>query len=331
MDREIINRFNDTILETALERFGIKKENINRLDGFESFIFNVKRDDKEFILKISYGKRRTKEMILGEIDFINYLNSKGLTVPSANLSLNNIYVEVIPCEDIYFTAVLYDKAPGGRVKKEQCNETLYYNMGRYLGKIHHLSKSYKPQNILRPNIFDESVPELDKLIPKEQKKIRRRAEELIEYFKALPSNNKSYGLIHVDFHYGNFFIHNNEIYLFDFDDCQYSFFIHDIAMAFFYTLPHNCVENEQINDGYKFLNSFLKGYFEENDLDKKWLNEIPYFLKLREFELYAVFNGMMDIYGENIWISNFMKDRKEKIENNVPYFDLDVNNIFGSK
>ena len=43
-----------------------------------------------------------------------------------------------------------------------------------------------------------------------------------------------------------------------------------------------------------FLENFMAGYNEENTLDGFWLNEIPFFLKLRDITLYTVFHKKFD-------------------------------------
>jgi Ser/Thr protein kinase RdoA (MazF antagonist) len=72
------------------------------------------------------------------------------------------------------------------------------------------------------------------------------------------------------------------------------------------------------------MHPFLEGYRRENPIDPFWFNQIPYFLKLREIDLYGVIHRSFDV--ENIndpWVSNFMNGRKERIEKNIPYVDFD--------
>ncbi len=68
----------------------------------------------------------------------------------------------------------------------------------------------------------------------------------------------------------------------------------------------------------------MNGYRKENQLDEGWLKEIPYFLKLREIDLYAVIHRSYDV--ENIdhpWVAMFMENRKQRIEDGVPFIDFD--------
>ncbi|MDO9027186.1 MAG: hypothetical protein Q7U87_04820, partial [bacterium] len=72
------------------------------------------------------------------------------------------------------------------------------------------------------------------------------------------------------------------------------------------------------------LPHFLEGYAQENRLDPKWLKEIPLFLKIREIDLYGAIHRSFDVNNiDNPWVAGFMKGRKEKIEQDVPYLDID--------
>jgi len=125
-------------------------------------------------------------------------------------------------------------------------------------------------------------------------------------------------------HGGNFFVDDGKITLFDFDDVLYGWYAYDVAMAFFYVLPHDCssVENKTFARG--ALDELLQGYEQSNHLDERWIAEIPRFLKLREIDLYIAIHRSMDVNHLDPWCDSFMKNRREKILNDVPYVDIPV-------
>ena len=69
---------------------------------------------------------------------------------------------------------------------------------------------------------------------------------------------------------------------------------------------------------------FLRGYGRTCS-HRWWLKEIPYFLKIREIELYAVIYRDFDLNDiDDEWCVRFMHDRKSRIpENDVPFVDFD--------
>lgn len=77
-----------------------------------------------------------------------------------------------------------------------------------------------------------------------------------------------------------------------------------------------------------FVKHFLRGYRAENQIDEGWLKEIPPFLNLREIELYTVILRCFGV--ENIdhpWVAIFVKDRKNRIGNKVPFVDFDFSTL----
>jgi hypothetical protein len=68
MEKAIRDLFNQNVLEAALNRYRIPLEDASMLDGFESFIFNARRDGVEYILRIGHSSRRSADLIQGEAE-----------------------------------------------------------------------------------------------------------------------------------------------------------------------------------------------------------------------------------------------------------------------
>ncbi len=327
MEPAIREQFNPAILDQAVARYGLEPGSAEALDGFESFIFKVQQQGAPRILRLSHSLRRTDQHIAGEADFINYLGRNGLRVPCVVPSLSGRLTETIAATNGCFIAALFEFAPGAPIHKDDWQPPFFEKMGHYLGALHRLSKAYAPAQRSRFSIFDDSPPMLDNFIPVGDAIIHRRAGDLIATLRKLPADESCFGLIHVDFHRGNFFVDGGEIILFDFDDCQYSWYAHDIAMALFYAIPHDCSKPEDIAFGHTFLRRFLAGYRAETAIDDAWMARIPLFLKLRELELYAAIHRSMDLNNLDPWCASFMAGRRRKLEADVPYFDLDMRQL----
>jgi Ser/Thr protein kinase RdoA (MazF antagonist) len=324
MDPKIIKRYNDDILHEAMQRFGIKENQIKLLDGFESFIYEFYRpQDGEFILRIGHSGRRSPELIAGEVDWINYLARGGANVSRAILSNQGKLVEAI--DDGHgeqFLATAFIKARGGPPWEIEWTPAFIEHYGWVIGRIHRLTKDYVPSNPAWRREEWDSPGNLDmeKWLPPSETVALQKFQELMRHFETLPKDRDSYGLIHQDAHGGNLFVHEGEITLFDFDDCVYSWFIYDIAMVLFYT----AMFKEDIA-GYTaaFMRDFLRGYSHENKLDPQWLAQLPYFLKLREIDLYALIHFSFDLETEDDpWVIGYMEGRKERIDAGLPYIDF---------
>lgn len=197
--------------------------------------------------------------------------------------------------------------------------------GETVGLMHRLTKSYRPPSpeLRRPDGMEDLVGFAEKFLPPSEKEIIHEWNRMLDYLYTLPKGNDEYGLIHQDLHGGNFFVDDDgNMTIFDFDDSQYFWFTHDIAMCLFYVVPHNCEKQEDLNNARLFLKHFMEGYRKENHLDQGWILEIPAFLRLREMDLYIAIHRSMDLNDLTPWCASFMKNRKEKILNKVPYVNI---------
>ena len=334
MEKFIRYIYNSEITTSALAHYEIDPENTTLLDGFESFIYNVHKEGREFILRIGHNSRRTADLVQGESEFINHLAKGSLSVPKVIPSLFGNLVETIPAEDgSQFLTTLFTKAKGKPPSRDTWAAPLFELMGCFMGKLHHLSKSFQPSQprFSRYDIerdFAEMYAIGKRNLPKEDEPILQAYLDTIQVIRQLPKGRENYGLCHVDFHSGNFFVsEDGDITLFDFDDCQYAWFIYDIAMALFYAIPHNCRTPKDLRMAETFLSHFWKGYLRENILEPNWLEAIPHFLRLREIDLYMVIHRSMDLENLDSWSASYMDHRREKILSQVPYCEINYMNI----
>ena len=329
MEKRIKERFNDAVLNDVISRYGIDSHQIRPLDGFESFMYEFQRDGNGYILRVGHSLRRSPDMIWGEVDWINYLAAGGAGVSRAINSADGNLVEVV--DDGYggaFLATAFEKAAGRPAWEVGWNTGLYENYGTLLGGMHALSKDYRPgvDSCTRPQWDDHIMLDIEDHLPPDQSLVLERFRTLMLHLQALPKDRDSYGLIHFDAHAGNMFIdEHGTITLFDFDDCNYSWYINDIAIVLFYKAmgADHTTEHAQ-----EFMTHFLTGYRRENYLDPLWLKEIPYFLKLREIDLYAIIHRSFDVHNlDDPWIARYMEGRRQLIEDGVPYLDFDFESL----
>lgn len=323
MDKRSRALYTDDILQEAVRRFGSQTVSVVTLDGFENFIYEIQVAGQPRILRIAHSLHRTPEMVAGEIDWLNFLADRGVSVPRALPSTGGALVEVLPAADgSVFSAVTFEKAPGSRPRREDWQNGLPKTLGELLGRMHALAKTYQVPDarIRRPDLFDDLEGFAARYLPAGEEAIIRKYDELLAYLHTLPATPGVYGLIHQDAHGGNFFVQDGRITLFDFDDCLYGWYAYDIAMALFYVLPLHCTEKDR-EFGRQFMLEFLSGYRLENDIDVEWLARIPHFLKLREIDLYVAIHRSMDVNNlDDPWCADFMRGRMPNIENDVPYF-----------
>lgn len=328
MDQLIKARYKVTILQKAMRRYGIAKDKIHALDAFESFIYEFERDSRAYILRIAHSSRRSESFILGEVDWINYLSAGGVSVATVIPPESGRLVEAIPDQrDGTFLATAFMKAQGGP-PWELWTPAIYETYGETIGRIHTLSKSYQPSHAgwKRPHWNDPLFEFVKRYLPESESAAKEKYKEICDHVHSLPKDRESYGLTHQDAHGNNLFVHEaGRIALFDFDECAYNWFVNEIAVILFHIVQdtedwHTFTE--------EFMSHVLRGYIRTCPFDSGWLKEIPYFLKIREIELYAVMHRDFDVDRiDDEWCARFMHHRKSRIENDVPYIDFDFESL----
>ncbi len=326
MEATVKSQFNQEILDRALSRYGIDPSEAEELDAFESFVYQCRHQGKDRILRISHSRRRPWESIAGEIDWLNYLFDRGMTVCRAVPSKSGDYCEILSDEREYFTAAVFERALGQPSNPEIWRPPLFEAMGAMMGRMHALTQAYKPGNsrFKRPQWHEAMAGMAEKFIPADQQTIIDKIDALNAETQRLPISPETYGLVHFDFHRGNFLVEDQgRIHLFDFDDSQCTWFADDIAIALFYAIPPDCSSSDDLAQASQFLTHFLAGYRSENQIPPEWLARLPLFLKRREMDVYTVVHRSADLNNLNGWTAQFMEDRAARIEEGVPFVDLD--------
>ena len=312
------------VLNDAAHRFGFETGDLKKLGSFESFVYEYENNGQAYILKITHSLHRTKNSILGELEWTNYLAANDVPVCRAIESKSGNLVEVIDVDGSYFLAYTVVKAPGQRIKSVNCRDSLIETWGQITGQMHALAKDYTPstEDKKRHHWYDDKAIVVENYLPVEQTMVIETANQLKAKLRHYPTSRDDYGLIHSDLHQGNFFVDNGRMTVFDWDDCHYNWYAYDIAIPVLYMLLDSAIGQDNLEYASHFMSHFMDGYRRENLIDRFWMSKIPDFLKLREIDLYSI------IYAEgafefNDWCRRYMDGRRQRIESHVPVIDLD--------
>ena len=277
-----------------------------------NFVYFATIENKEVVLRLTEPHHRKQHEIHSELDWINYLSGHHMKIASPVKTFSGSYIVELPGTQPYF-AVVFNKAPGSFLKDDvNLKDDIIKTWGQYVGRMHRLTKNYKPDSSIIPRQQweqDESLMMALRSHDKNDDLPYRRMNEILEWMRCLPKENPSYGLVHCDLHRGNFFVKNDQITAFDFDDACYQWFSYDIVA------PINSINNN-IDEGVfnlekeTALNMFLVGYNSENSLEKIWIDRIPIFDKYRAVLIY---HWIKTCIQENIFDSNGIDWAKKKL------------------
>lgn len=311
MEAEIKRLLNESIINDFSKNWATDLSQIKLLGDVENFVYEI---NNCFILRITHSSHRSKDLIQAELDWLKYLIDNELNVCTPILSKNNNYIETIDLDNGYFIACAFKKLTGYRLETNNQNDDIVKNLGNLVGNLHLLSKEYGPnKNFRRQQWFEESNNS-DYLIylPKSKVKIITEIEQINNKFMSLAKSKDSYGLIHADIHTGNFFINNNQIILFDFDDSCYSWYIYDIAIIIYSYLTLNDNINK-IDNIKRFTNTLIDSYMQVNktfDINISFLQDI---FRYRDLMLFVFVHKKWDVNNMN----NKQKEYYDKLENRI--------------
>lgn len=257
-------------------------------------IYFSELNGKPVVLRVTDSHHRNAAKLNAELEWLSFLVKSGMTVIQPIANENGNFIESTP--DGQFLGAVFSKAPGQPLDPQQLNYLFIEKWGAYLGKLHKLTLNYKDPSgkKLREQWFEESSVKLAlKSLDKADPLLSQRFNEIIEWLKSLPKSFDSFGLIHSDFHCGNFFVEDETIWAFDFDDSAYHWFAYDLIPA----LNSINYENEENNlglDKNEIKNSFLRGYLREHNLDKIWIERLPLFERFRAALMYFWLQTKLD-------------------------------------
>jgi Ser/Thr protein kinase RdoA (MazF antagonist) len=317
----------DRLIPKTAECYGLAPGELVNLGGFENFVFEV--SNHRLIIRITHTIRRSKNYILGELEFIRYLAENKVPVAFPVRSKNGEWVERIHYGDGDFLITAFQQAPGSEPGEGDLTDTFFEKWGRLTGQIHALTKGFRPSHptFKRQEWYEEDVLNFDKYIPAGQKLVHEMKQKLYSKLWDMPKNTDTYGLLHNDIHYGNIILNDGRLTLFDFDDCTYHWFVNDLAIAVHSILPGYDQEIHYGQIASRFLSKFMKGYRQQNDLGADWMGYIPDFLRLYDFVNYGIIHQTWDLNHLNSKQTEVIDRIRRRIEAETPLVEIDFGEI----
>lgn len=328
MEKWIRGLLTEEIKRKALKLFNIDARKFEEIRVFENFVYQYESNKTQYILRITHSSHRSMNQIQGELEFIDHLAKGGANVIVPVLSPDGEFVERIEAADgSEFYVISYIKALGEFIPYEKRTPEVFRLWGKTIGQMHRLTQKFFPSKpeFRRISWFEDDLYIPENNIHEEDFVIREKFHDLLNQIKKLPIEDNSYGLIHSDVHGGNIVWDGKNLKVFDFDDAMYQFLLSDLAIVFYYETQRWDLDDE---DRYslreraeQMISPLFEGYNEEHSLDKKWIKEIPTFIRLRDFVLYSVYSKKKDGLSEK-GAKNF-KEIGDRLRNGIDLFDMD--------
>jgi Ser/Thr protein kinase RdoA (MazF antagonist) len=314
-------------LKIAASLYGLSESDLHPMrGGHYAHVYHFRRDHKDYVLRLIPPNEEidaeAQESILA---WMACLSVHGASVPDPLPSTRNKLIEIIQTPEGDWMAMAFTRAEG--ILSEELHidrwvEPLFQTLGKAIGRTHAIARDNNPPAGARYPEWDKGGNLFNRKISNEHWLIEKQT-RVLEQIHALPKPSPAYGLIHGDLHFGNFFIDipAQVITLIDFDDCAFGWFSMDIAILLFDVLVLYSGHGKE-DYARKFLHNFLAGYQVENSLAGFWLEQLPLFLKLLEINVYDMVARFYPDESDG-WSMKFMLGRKERLESDLAYVDLD--------
>ncbi|MGD6856022.1 phosphotransferase enzyme family protein [Bacillus infantis] len=283
--------------------------------GFHNEVFYDKYNNR--IIRISANGKSAEE-VRQELQWMDFLHRNGipLSKPAKEIELDAGLVKA------HFEFVRGN--PVDVTNPDRWNERNFEQFGRILGRMHALSKEYRIEGNRRP-VWTKENPDVFGIRDGLAGWLREEYDRLMEDLQPYKLSLDTFGLIHNDFHQGNFIVRENgEIVVIDFDECACNWFAQDLAVLFYHAYwQQDSFIGEAEAFSTRFMHHVFSGYQSETELHPDIIVQIPIFLKLREIFLYQLFHRKWDKAHLEDWQEYTLQDLKRKIKDREPYAGID--------
>lgn len=287
------------ILPAIAAHLGVDPSSFRFLGHSQNAVYEFAHaDQRAKILRITASSHRSTAEIQSELDWVQYLQDSGLPVcppvPQAEGSL----VHSIPGTSETFHCVVFEKAIGRPLEKDDLGPDLYHRHGAALGAIHAASKGYPPARLNPRRKWDEEryfTTDIDRCLPEVARDpIRKTFAALKTEAKSHPASRAAFGPVHLDLGYSNFHVDGDRLEVFDFDNCTVGPLVGDLAAALYGSVfnrlrrafPGDRAAFESPGSGEnlgKVWGPFREGYSSKNHWLPEWEDQLPVWMEIMYF------------------------------------------------
>jgi Ser/Thr protein kinase RdoA (MazF antagonist) len=252
-----------------------------------SDVYLVETTNRPYILRISHQHWRSADEIYFELELLKFLQQKEIPVAyPLSTKKGTLAIELNASEGKRY-ATLFNYAPG-KIALGDLNERQSYILGNTLAKIHgatsDFSTSYRKQDLTIEYLIDDSLTTIAPFL-----KVRQEdfiylcdiVETIKDKLKLLERKAPFWVVCWGDPHSGNaHFTADNQVTLFDFDQCGYGWRAFDIAKFLQISLRTGISR--------KLRDAFLTGYQSVNELTFYELESLQALTQVAHIWMWAI-------------------------------------------
>ncbi|MBW4605621.1 MAG: phosphotransferase [Calothrix sp. FI2-JRJ7] len=265
----------------ALHSYGLQNAQLTRLGGASNTNYKVNVNDKSYVLRLhTSAVRHNRDAISSELAWLNSLQDTSLVLPKPIVNLQAELVTVVSDDSEKETLCTLMCWIEGKIPPtvDAMTDEELAKTGSIMAQLHIHSQQFKIPTGFKRNTFDEGhfsarLEVLYTALSNTEFDInglnnfKSNANHIITYFAQLERAQDRFGVIHADFHSGNYLLCDGNVYLIDFDRCGFGFYLYDLTLALM-----------ELNEEQR--KAFLHGYETVKPLPANYTNLKQVFLSL---------------------------------------------------
>ena len=284
----------------------------------------ISNNQTKFVFRVYCYNWRTKIEIEQELQLLDLLKKKSLSVSYPILDVNGNAIQEINAPEGVRYAVLFSYAIGEKMRfmsAETC-----YSIGSLMAKIHNITENKKIDRVNYNSeiLLNESYNQLKLFFSEDLDEMKFLKEIGCTIPKKIKESNlvdRKNGIVHLDIWYDNLSVSNeNEITIFDFDNCGNGLLILDVGyfckQLFFIESDKNEYESK--------TESFLSGYQKIRNLSEMEIKLIPE-VGASIFVFYLGVQAQRFDWSNIFFTENYFKMFVGRIRNWMEYYEKKSN------
>ena len=246
-----------------LKKYGISDAQVECINFEFNATFSVSTESgQKYALRLNINSTRTVSNILAETQWVRELaRIPSVNVPTPIATLDDEFLVSAYHADSGQTicGVMYSWLEGEEIGDEPTLDQLH-TVGRAIALLHENTSDFVLTDGAELPTFndffwgteDYLFSSKSTLILKDRQLIEQARDLIMKYTDELYSSSAVH-IIHADFHGWNLMWHEDQLFIFDFDDCGYGVEAQDIAVALYYL--DTTEQDAALLDGYKSIRS----------------------------------------------------------------------------
>jgi len=243
--------------------------------------------DGKTVIRVSLGRKPgDRTALLSEVLWVDGLKQYSDTICAPVPSKHNNHFEEFQADGVFYRVTCFTQARGEMLDVSKADNWFYMLLGDMVGRIHQASRELWQQGIhfKRKNWYELPHFDPDTVKDKLEPALLDKCRTVMDKVKQIPANPNIYGMVHGDIGTNNYYVDINNIWVFDFDDCHYNFFMYDVASALSMWLMMGVSGSEKNRDflfGSGMLDSFRQGYERHVTFPAAHWDDLELFVQLR--------------------------------------------------